>query len=105
MVSIQQMLQTEDRMRRGAVTIVAKCFSVACSTVHCLWNRVIHTHASGHIISPEFHSHKKLQETAYVSIGVCLQGNQRHPIMEAADSKKAGDIIGGVKDNGASLDC
>ena len=42
---------------------------------------------------------------AYVSIGVCPQGNQRHLIMEAADSKKAGDVIGGVKDNGASLDC
>ena len=25
--------------------------------------------------------------------------------MEVSDSKKAGDIIGGVKDNGASLNC
>ena len=48
---------------------------------------------------------KKLRETAYVSVGVHLQGNQGHPIMEAADSKKAGDVIGGVKDNSALLDC
>ena len=74
-------------------------------TVHCLWNRVARMHASGHIISPEFQSHKKLWETAYVSIGVRPKGNQGHPIMEAVDSKKAGNIIGGDKDNGASLDC
>ena len=94
-----QMLQTEDAMRMGAFTIVAECYGVACSMVHCLWNRVMHMHASGHIISPEFHSHKKLWETAYVSIGVHPGENQRHPIMEAVDSKKAGDIVGGVEDN------
>ena len=60
MVSMLQMLQMEDRMRRGAFTIVAGCFGMACLMVHCLWNRVKHTHASGHIISPEFHSHKKI---------------------------------------------
>ena len=59
MVSMLQTLQTEDGMRRGAFTIVAECFSMACLRVHCLWNRVVCTHASGHIISPEFHSHKK----------------------------------------------
>ena len=48
---------------------------------------------------------KKLRETAYVSIRVCPGGNQEHPIMEVTNSKKAGDIIGGVKDNGALLDC
>ena len=105
MVSMLQTLQTEDGMRRGAFTIVAKCFSMAHLTVHCLWNRVGHTCASGHIISAEFHSQKKLWETAYVSIRVHPQGNQGHPIMEVVDSKKAGDIIGCVKDNSASLDC
>ena len=59
MVSMLQMLQMEDSMRRGAFAIVAKCFGMAHSTVHCLWNRVACMHASGHIISPEFHSHKK----------------------------------------------
>ena len=92
-------------MRRGAFTIVTKCFGMAHLTVHCLWNRAVRMHASGHIISLEFHSHKKMWEMAYVSIRVRLQGNQGHPIMEAADSKKAGNIDGGVKDNGASLDC
>ena len=48
---------------------------------------------------------EKFWETAYVSIGVRLRGNQEHPIMEVTDSKKAGDVIGGVKDNSASLDC
>ena len=48
---------------------------------------------------------KKLQEMAYVSVGVHPQGNQGHPTTEAADSKKAGDIDGGVKYNGALLDC
>ena len=68
MVSILQTLETDDGMRRGAFTIVTKSFGVAHSTVHCLWNRVVCMHASGHIISLEFHSCKKLQEMAYVSI-------------------------------------
>ena len=69
MVSMLQMLETDDGMRRGAFTIVAKSFGMAHSTVHCLWNRVVRMHATGHIISLEFHSHKnKLQEKAYVSI-------------------------------------
>ena len=59
MFSMLQMLQTEDAMRRGAFTIVTKCYGMAHSMVHCLWNRVMHMCAPGHIISPEFHSHKK----------------------------------------------
>ena len=60
MVSMLQTLETEDGMRRGAFTIVAKCFGMACSTVHYLWNRAAHMCASGHLISLEFHSHKKI---------------------------------------------
>ena len=48
---------------------------------------------------------KKFQETFFLSIGVRLRGNQEHPITQAIDPKKAGGIVGGVKDNGASLDC
>ena len=59
MVSMLQVLEMEDGMRRGAFTIVTKCFGMAHSMVHCLWNRAARTHASGHIISLEFHSHKK----------------------------------------------
>ena len=58
-VLMLQMLETDDGMRRGAFTIVTKSFSVASLTVHCLWNRVVRMHATGHIISLEFHSHKK----------------------------------------------
>ena len=64
-----------------------------------------HVHIWPYYLSRISFPQKKLQETAYVSIGTCPQGNQRHPIMKVADSKKAGDVIGGVKDNGASLDC
>ena len=60
MVSMLQMLQTENSMGRGAFTIAAKCFGVARSMVHCLWNRVVRTPAHGHIISLEFHSHKNI---------------------------------------------
>ena len=48
---------------------------------------------------------KNFWETANVSIGVRPRGNQEHPIAEAMDSKKAGGIVGGVKDNSALLDC
>ena len=68
MVLMLQMLETDDSMSRGAFTIVTKSFGMASSMVHHLWNRVVHMHATGHIISLEFHSCKKLQETAYVSI-------------------------------------
>ena len=48
---------------------------------------------------------KKLQETSYLSIGTRPRGNKEHPIMQATDLKKAGSVVGGVKDNGATLDC
>ena len=47
----------------------------------------------------------KLRETSYLSVGVHPQGNKEHPITQAMDPKKAGGIIGGVKDDGATLDC
>ena len=49
-------------------------------------------------------SQKPFRETSYLSIRVRLWGNQEHPIMQVTDTKKAGGIIGGVKNNGASLD-
>ena len=48
---------------------------------------------------------KKLRETSYLSVGVRLRGNEEHPIMQATDPKKDGGIAGGVKDDGATLDC
>ena len=44
-------------------------------------------------------------ETSYLSIRVRPQGNQEHPITQVTDPKKAGGVIGGVKDDGAMLDC
>ena len=48
---------------------------------------------------------KKFWETSYLSVRVCPQGNQEHPITQVMDPKKAGGVIGGVNDNGATLDC
>ena len=70
MVSMLQMLEADESMRRGAFTIVAKSFSMASLTVHRLWNRVVCMHATGHIISPEFHSCKKI---AGDSLCICLR--------------------------------
>ena len=60
MVLMLQMLETDDGMRRGAFTIVAKSYSMASLMVHCLWNRVVCMHTTGYIISPEFHSRQKI---------------------------------------------
>ena len=59
MVTMLQTLETEDGMISGSFAMVAECFGVARSTVYRLWNRVVRTRAHGHIISPEFQSHKK----------------------------------------------
>ena len=48
---------------------------------------------------------KKLRETSYLSLRVRLRGNKEHPIMQVTDPKKAGGVVGGVKDDGATLDC
>ena len=105
MVSMLQMLQRENGMRRGAFTIVAKCFGMARSTVHCLWNRVVCMHAHGHIISPEFHSHKKILGDHLFIHWSSSARESRTSHYASNRPKKAGGIIGGVKDDGASLDC
>ena len=74
MVSMLQMLEMDDGMRRGAFTIVAKSFGMAHSTVHCLWNRVACTHATGHIFCPEFHPTKKIVGD---SLCICLRSSVR----------------------------
>ena len=37
---------------------------------------------------------KKLQETTYLSIGVCLRGNKEHPIMQAMNQRKLAVSLG-----------
>ena len=56
----------------GLITIVAKWFDVAHSTVYQLWEWAAHTHATGDIISLEINSWKKLWEACYIS-------NRGHP--------------------------
>ena len=48
---------------------------------------------------------KKLWETSYLSVGVHPRGNKEHPITQVTDPKKAGGVVGGVKDDSATLDC
>ena len=48
---------------------------------------------------------KKLRETTYLSVRVHLRGNKEHSITQAMNPKKAGSIVGGVKDDCAMLDC
>ena len=89
MVPMLQMMEMEDGMRRGAFTIVAKCFGMARLMVHCLWNRVTCTHASGHIISLEFHSHKKncRRRPMYLSEFVC-EGIKDIPLWNQRTQRK-----------------
>ena len=105
MVTMLQPLQMDNGMRRGAFTMVTECFSMAHSTVHCLWIRVVHMHTRPYYFSRISVPQKKFWETSYLSVGVRLQGNQEHPITQATDPKKAGGVIGGVKDDSATLDC
>ena len=95
MALMLQTLEMEDSMRRGAFTIVAKCFGVACSTVHCLWNRVACTHTSGHIISPEFHSHRKncRRWPMYLSEFVC-KGIKNIPLWKQRTQRKLATLMG-----------
>ena len=48
---------------------------------------------------------KQLRETTYLSIRVRLRGNKEHPIMKATNPKNTGGVVGGVKDDSATLDC
>ena len=90
MVSMLQMLEMDNSMRRGAFTIVAKSFGMASLTVHRLWNRVVHTCATGHIISPEFHSHKK---PMYPSEVVC-EGIKNIPLWRRCTQRKLAKSMG-----------
>ena len=95
MVTMLQMLQTDNGMRRGAFTMVAECFVMAHSTVHCLWNRVVRTHAHGHIISPEFQSHKKISRRPpiYLWDFVC-EGIKNIPFCKRQTQRKLAASLG-----------
>ena len=60
MISMLQSMQCNDGLRRGLITIVAKRFDMACSTVYQLWEWVAHTCAMGDIISPEINSRETI---------------------------------------------
>ena len=56
MTSMLQSMQCDDGLWRGLISIVAKRFDMACSTVYQLWEQAAHMHAMGDIISLEINS-------------------------------------------------
>ena len=94
MVTMLQMLQTDNGMRRGAFTMVAECFVMARLTVHCLWNRVVRTHAHGHIISLEFQSHKKISRRPIYLWDFVCEGIKNIPLCKRQTQRKLAASLG-----------
>ena len=74
-VAMLQGMENDGSLRRRSVTAIAKIFGMAHCTVHCLWKRVVHMHATGIINSPEFNSQKNsgrppIYPTEFVHEGV-----------------------------------
>ena len=75
MISMLQSMQCNNSLWRGLITIIAKRFDMAHSTVYRLWEEAVHTHATGDIISPEINSWKNcgrhiIYPTEFVKEGV-----------------------------------
>ena len=51
MISMLQSMQCDDSLQRGSITIIAKRFDMAYSTVYQLWEQAVCMHATGYIIS------------------------------------------------------
>ena len=67
-----QGMESDSSLKQGLVTAIAKRFSMAHCTVHCLWKRAACTHATGIINSPEFYSWKKSRRPLiYLTEFVC----------------------------------
>ena len=105
MISILQGMQDDNGLWRGLITIIAKRFDMACSTVYQLGEWVACKHAMGDIISPKINSQKKIQEATYLSERVHSGGCQECSTAEEAYLKKTCIINGSVKDNCTSFDC
>ena len=105
MILMLQSMQCDDSLWKGLITIIAKRFDMAYSTVYQLWEWVAHMHATGDIISPELNSWKKLWEACYISNRGCPGGCQGSPAVEEVYPKKTCNVDGGIEDNCASLDC
>ena len=82
-------------MRSGSFAMIAECFGMARSTVYRLWNRVVRMCAHGHIISPEFQSHKKNcgRPTMYPSEFV-REGIKNIPLRKRRTQRKLAASLG-----------
>ena len=56
MISILQSMDTDDSLKQGSITTIAKRFDVPCSTVYRLWEHMVCMCAMGIIISPKLNS-------------------------------------------------
>ena len=59
-VVMLQGMENDGSLQRGSITAIAKRFGMACCTVHRLWKRAVHMHATGVINSPDFNSPQKI---------------------------------------------
>ena len=89
----------------GLITIVAKRFDMACSTVYQLWEWVAHTCAIVILFLQKLIPGKQLQEECYISDRVCPGGCQGCPTVEEAYPEKTCNADGCIEDNCALLDC
>ena len=93
-----QSMQCDDSLQRGLITIVAKRFNMACSTVYQLWEQAVCMCAMGDIFLWKLIPRKKLREASYISERVHSGGCQRCSTVEEAYPKKTCDIDGGIKE-------
>ena len=60
MISTLQVMDTDNGLKQGSITTIAKRFDMAHSMVYRLWECMVCTFATGVIISPEYNSWKKV---------------------------------------------
>ena len=99
MISTLQSMQCDDGMWRGLITIIAKRFNVACSTVYQLWERVACMHAMGDIISPEINSWKNCRKCAIYLTEIIQdkEGVKNLPLWKRCTQRKLAMLMGVLK--------
>ena len=105
MISMLQGMDTDNGLKQGSITTIAKRFDMAHSMVYRLWEHAAYMHAMGKIISPKPNSWGKFWEATYLSERVCARGCQEFAMKEETYTAKTCHINGSVKNHGALLDC
>ena len=97
MISMLQRMQCNDGLQRGSMTIVARRFNMAHSTVYQLWEQAAHMHAMGDIISPEIDSQKKMWEACYILTEVVQEGVKDLQLRKRHTKRKLAMSMGVLK--------